>query len=73
MQVLCLQPWRTVSPRARTTSILQDTPLRPERLLDVEAGAKARERWAGATLYNMQYTDQLVATGSSTTWATWFG
>ena len=43
----------------------QDTPLRPERLLDVEAGAKKRgERWAvGATLYNMQYTDQLVATG----------
>ena len=43
----------------------QDTPLRPERLLDVEAGAKKRgDRWAvGATLYNMQYTDQLVATG----------
>ena len=43
----------------------QDTPLRPERLLDVEAGFKKRgERWAlGATLYNMQYTDQLVVTG----------
>ena len=43
----------------------QDTPLRPERLFDVEAGVKKRgDRWAvGATLYNMQYTDQLVATG----------
>jgi len=43
----------------------QDSPLRPERLLDVEAGAKTRgARWAaGVTLYNMQYTDQLVATG----------
>ena len=43
----------------------QDTPLRPERLFDVEAGIKKRgDRWAvGATLYNMQYTDQLVATG----------
>lgn len=43
----------------------QDTPLKPERLLDFEAGTKKRgDGWAfGATLYNMQYTDQLVATG----------
>jgi iron complex outermembrane recepter protein len=43
----------------------QDMPLRPERLLDVEAGAQKRgERWAlGATLYHMHYADQLVATG----------
>ncbi|MDA0728806.1 MAG: TonB-dependent receptor [Bacteroidetes bacterium] len=43
----------------------QDSPLRPERLLDLEAGAKTGgDRWAaGVTLYNMQYTDQLVATG----------
>ena len=43
----------------------QDTPLRPERLVDLEAGTKVRgENWAlGATLYNMQYTDQLAATG----------
>ncbi|MAO88212.1 MAG: TonB-dependent receptor [Crocinitomicaceae bacterium] len=43
----------------------QSTPLRPERLLDVEAGTKVRgENWAfGATMYNMQYTDQLAATG----------
>jgi iron complex outermembrane receptor protein len=33
--------------------------------LDVEAGTKVRgENWAfGATMYNMQYTDQLAATG----------
>ena len=43
----------------------QGTPLRPERLVDVEAGTQVRgENWAlGATLYNMQYTDQLAATG----------
>jgi len=43
----------------------QDTPLNPERLTDVEAGATFRgEKWAvRATAYNMQYTDQLVATG----------
>ena len=33
--------------------------------MDVEAGTKVRgENWAfGATMYNMQYTDQLAATG----------
>ena len=42
----------------------QDTPLRPERLMDVEAGKQRGDRWAaGATLYHMQYTDQLLATG----------
>ena len=43
----------------------QDTPLRPERLVDLEAGGTLRgDNWAvGATVYNMSYTDQLVATG----------
>jgi iron complex outermembrane receptor protein len=43
----------------------QDAPLRPERLLDVEAGVSTRgDQWAvRATAYNMRYTDQLVATG----------
>lgn len=43
----------------------QDTPLRPERLVDLEAGTKIRhENWAfGATVYNMQYKDQLASTG----------
>jgi len=43
----------------------QTTDLRPERLLDVEAGYRiSGQNWAaGATLYHMQYTDQLLATG----------
>ena len=44
----------------------QDAPLRPERLVDLEAGASLRgSNWAvAATVYNMQYRDQLVATGA---------
>ena len=43
----------------------QSTDLRPERLVDVEAGYRqAGSTWAfGATFYHMQYTDQLLATG----------
>ena len=43
----------------------QGTPLRPERLVDLEAGGTLRgDNWAlGATLYNMAYKDQLVSTG----------
>ena len=43
----------------------QTTDLRPERLLDFEAGYRqVGSNWAvGATLYHMQYTDQLLATG----------
>ena len=42
----------------------QDTPLRPERLVVGSGRDIARDNWAvGATVYNMSYTDQLVATG----------
>jgi len=43
----------------------QSTDLRPERLMDVEAGYKVSgQNWAaGATFYHMEYTDQLLATG----------
>ena len=43
----------------------QSTPLRPERLVDLEAGGTWRgDNWAlAATVYNMSYNDQLVATG----------
>jgi iron complex outermembrane receptor protein len=43
----------------------QSTDLNPERLMDVEAGYRVSgQNWAaGATLYHMEYTDQLLATG----------
>ena len=63
-----LRKCRRGQPRAcafRLPGFPPDTPLNPERLTDVEAGATFRgEKWAvRATAYNMQYTDQLVATG----------